>query len=313
MNPKSINNIVLYCCTFSRDLVRAIRLVKSVEKHNVAKIPFYISVPENEVSLFQEKLKLFDVVVFDEKEILRSNPKLDITKLYEVSGSIRQQVIKSEFWRLGKSENYLVLDADCVFIRDFNTTDFIAKNDIPYSIIHEGRDLLQVTRKFGPKRTRDYFIEDREPIKSTFNRKGVTYDFGYAPFLWSAKVWKSFDENYLTQKNKNFLDAILYCGSEFTWYGESLIAYQAIPIYPREQLFRHYHYENQLWIDNLLGYTNKILAKDYLGIVYQSNWQVWKHFGANKKSYFSLTWRIIKRFIKILIFKIKIVINFIFY
>ena len=81
------------------------------------------------------------VLIFGEKEILRANPKLDMKKLYEVPGSIRQQVIKSEFWRLEKAKNYLVLDADCIFIRTFYQSDFIAKNDIPYSIVHKGRDL----------------------------------------------------------------------------------------------------------------------------------------------------------------------------
>ena len=277
------------------------------------KISFYISVPDNEVNLFKNKLKKFDVLIFNEREILYANPKLDIKRLYQVPGSIRQQVIKSEFWRLEKAKNYLVLDADCVFIRDFYRSDFIAKNDIPYSIVHEGRDLLQTTNKFGPKKTKDYFLEDREPVKSSLNRKGVTYDYGYAPFLWSSKVWRSFDENFLTPKNQNFLDAILHCGSEFTWYGESLIAYQVIPIYPREQLFRHYHYENQYWIDRTLGYTEKNLSNDYLGVVYQSNWQIWKHYGDKKKSLASLIWRLLIRYFKKLVFKIKIIINVIIF
>jgi len=309
----NLPNFVLYCCTFSRDLLRTVRMAESVTKHNKSKIPFYISVPDDEVRLFQEKLKGIPVTIFGEQEIFRVNPKLDIKKLYEVPGGIRQQVIKSEFWRLGKSENYLVLDADCVFIRDFDESDFIAKDKIPYSVIHEGRDLLQATNQFGPERTRAHFLADREPIKAAIGRHGITYDYGYAPFLWSAKVWKSFDENYLTPKNLNLLDAILYCGSEFTWYGESLVNYQAIPIYPREQLFRHYHYENQLWIDRALGYTEKKLAKDYMGVVYQSNWQIWKHYGGKKKSVISLTWRFIRRGLQILIFKIKIIINLLFH
>ena len=103
------------------------------------------------------------------------------------------------------------------------------------------------------------------------------------------------------------------CGSEFTWYGESLIAYQAIPVYPREQLFRHYHYENQYWIDRALGYTEKNLSNNYLGIVYQSNWQIWKHYGKKRKPFASLLWRLLKRQLKKLVFKIKIIINLIIY
>jgi len=197
-------NIVLYCCTFRKDLKRTIKLAESIRKHNTTKIPFYISVPTEDVDLFNEYLKSFDIIIFDERDIFKANPKLPIQKLYEIRGGLRQQVIKSEFWRLGISENYLVLDSDCIFIRDFDEGDFIAKDDVPYSVIHEGREVLQATERFGPKKIRQHFLADREPIKAALGRTGVTYDFGYAPFLWSSKVWKSLDIQYLTPNGMNF-------------------------------------------------------------------------------------------------------------
>ena len=151
MTNQPVRNLVLYSCTFRKDLKRTVKLAQSIQKHNRTNIPFYVSVPEEDVSLFEEHLFAFDVTVFNEKEIFEKNPKLDIAKLYQVRGGLRQQVIKSEFWRLGHSENYLVLDADCVFIRNFDERDFIVKDDIPYSIVHEGRDVLQATDRFGPK------------------------------------------------------------------------------------------------------------------------------------------------------------------
>ena len=299
-------NLVLYCCTFRKDLKRAVKLAESIRKHNKAHIPFYISVPAADVDLFKTHLAGFDVLIFDEKDIFKANPKLDAQKLYSIRGGLRQQVIKSEFWRLGISENYLVLDSDCIFIRDFDETDFIALGDTPYSVIHEGRDVLQATERFGPKKIRQHFLTDREPIKQALGRTGVTYDFGYAPFLWSRKVWESLDTFYLTPNGMNFLDAVLLCGSEFTWYGESLIHFRAIPIFPREQLFKHYHYEHQLWADQILGYKEKVLAYDYLGVVYQSNWESWGDFGPSNKSVLSRLWRSIKRLIKKAWFKIKL-------
>ncbi|MBU3560671.1 DUF6492 family protein [Polynucleobacter hallstattensis] len=299
-------NFVLYCCTFRKDLLRTVKLAESICKHNKNKIPFYISVPADDVELFKEYLKEFNAIIFDEKDIFVANPKLDIQKLYSIRGGLRQQVIKSEFWRLGISKNYLVLDSDCIFIRDFDESDFIVRDDVPYSIIHEGRDLLQATERFGPKKIRQHFLADREPIKAALNRTGVTYDFGYAPFLWSGKVWESLDTNYLTPNGMNFLDAVLLCGSEFTWYGESLINFRAIPIYPREQLFKHYHYEHQLWADQVLGYKEKLLAYDYLGVVYQSNWESWGDFGPSTKSITSRVWRTVKRALKKMKFKLSL-------
>lgn len=305
-----MNNIVLYSCTFRKDLKRTVKLAESIRKHNKSNIPFYISVPPEDVELFKEHLQGFDVIIFDERDIFKMNPKLDIDTLYSIRGGLRQQVIKSEFWRLGIAENYLVLDSDCIFIRDFDERDFLFQDDIPYSVIHEGRDVLQATERFGPKKIRQHFLADREPIKAALGRKGVTYDFGYAPFLWSKKVWQSLDTHYLTPNGMNFLDAVLLCGSEFTWYGESLIHFRAIPIYPREQLFKHYHYEHQLWADQVLGYRENILAHDYLGVVYQSNWESWGDFGPSSKSVPSLVWRSIKRVLKKVQFKLSLLLGF---
>jgi hypothetical protein len=304
-------NIVLYCCTFHKDLKRTVKLAQSIQKHNKGNIPFYISVPAEDIDLFKEYLKDFEVIIFDEKDIFKANPKLDIQKLYDIRGGLRQQVIKSEFWRLDISENYLVLDSDCIFIRDFDESDFIVSGDVPYSVIHEGRDVLQATERFGPKKIRQHFLADREPIKAALGRKGITYDFGYAPFLWSRKVWASLDQNYLTPNNMNFLDAVLLCGSEFTWYGESLINFRAIPIYPREQLFMHYHYEHQLWTHQVLGYKEELLAHDYLGVVYQSNWESWGDYGPSNKSILSRVWRTIKRVLKKAQFKLSLLLGFV--
>ena len=305
-----MNNIVLYSCTFRKDLKRTVKLAESIRKHNKSNIPFYISVPPEDVELFKEHLQGFDVIIFDERDIFKMNSKLDIDTLYSIRGGLRQQVIKSEFWRLGIAENYLVLDSDCIFIRDFDERDFLFQDDIPYSVIHEGRDVLQATERFGPKKIRQHFLADREPIKAALGRKGVTYDFGYAPFLWSKKVWQSLDTHYLTPNGMNFLDAVLLCGSELTGYGESLIHFRAIPIYPREQLFKHYHYEHQLWADQVLGYRENILAHDYLGVVYQSNWESWGDFGPSSKSVPSLVWRSIKRVLKKVQFKLSLLLGF---
>lgn len=304
--------IVLYSCTFSKDLNRTLRMIESIRKHNKEKIPLYISVPEDEVDLFKKHIPSGFATVFSELDILKKNVKIDLDKIYSIRGGLRQQVIKSEFWRLGISDNYLVIDADCIFLRDFYIADFIVQDEIPYSIIHEGKDVLISTDRFGPRKNRQNFLNDRNPIQSALGRSGITYDYGYAPFLWNKKVWESFDKNYLSPNNMSFLDAVLKVGSEFTWYGESLMKYQAIPIFPREQLFRHYHYEHQMWLDLATGYTEQYISKSSLGVVYQSNWQTGEDFGKIKKNILSRTLRICKRQLKKYKFKLNIIINTLF-
>lgn len=287
-------------------------MIESIRKHNKEKIPLYISVPEDEVDLFKKHIPTSIATVFSELDILKKNMKIDLDKIYSIRGGLRQQVIKSEFWRLGISDNYLVIDADCIFLKDFYTADFIVKDEIPYSVIHEGKDVLISTDRFGPNKNRQNFLNDRNPIQTALGRSGITYDYGYAPFLWNKKVWESFDNHYLSPNNMSFLDAVLKVGSEFTWYGESLMKYQAIPIFPREELFKHYHYEHQMWLDLAAGYTEQYISKSFLGVVYQSNWQTWEDFGESKKNILSRTLRKCKRQFKKYKFKLNIIINTLF-
>ncbi len=279
--------------------------MKSIESYNTDSIPVYISVPSKDMELFRQELQGFNYTLINEEDILKKNPRIDMPLLYQKRGWIQQQIIKSEFWRLDISDNYLVMDSDCVFLRAFGLDDFMAEDNTPYSIINEGKEVLQSTERFGPSYARAGFIKDRAPIRDMLGRKGIIYDYGYAPFLWSRRVWESLDEQYLKPKGISFLDAVLSCDSEFTWYGESLIKYRAIPIYPRNELFKHYHYEHQYWADKSLGYTEEILKKDYLGVVYQSNWQSWEDFGISKKKLASRALKAFKRIAKYLLFKIK--------
>ena len=77
MTNQPVRTLVLYSCTFRKDLKRTVKLAQSIQKHNRTNIPFYVSVPEEDVSLFKECLSALDVTVFNEKEIFEKNPKLD--------------------------------------------------------------------------------------------------------------------------------------------------------------------------------------------------------------------------------------------
>lgn len=297
---------VLYCCSYSKDLQRLKRLLESLQKHNVENLPIFISAPAKDLDLFSSELQDYVYTLINEEDILKKNELISFDKLYSQKGWIQQQVIKSEFWRLETSDNYLVMDSDCVFLKDFGLSDFMAEDNVPYSIINEGREILQSTELFGPNHARNNYLKDRAPIAKRMGRQGVIYDYGYAPFIWSKKVWQSLEENFLKPNDISILDAILECSSEFTWYGESLLKYRAIPLYPRNELFKHYHYEHQLWADNALGYTPEIIKKDYLGIVFQSNWETWQDFGIPEKNFKSRLLKSLKRLIKYLIFKLKI-------
>jgi len=119
--------ITLYCKSYRKDLKRVVRLTESIARFNVEQIPFYLSVPGTDLALFREHLTNQSVEIIDDDLILSHNVSIDKQKLHSLPGSISQQIVKSEFWRLGIADTYLCLDSDAVFIRPFSRDEFLWK------------------------------------------------------------------------------------------------------------------------------------------------------------------------------------------
>ena len=137
--------IVLYCKSYRKDFLRLKKLLQSITQYNADGITFYISTPED------QKQEMLDVLggaggyqwVSDES-IVASNPRVSTGIEKTRSGGLSQQTIKSEFWRLGLAENYVCLDSDCIFIKDFYASDFMAGDGNPYTVIYQNKEYFQL-------------------------------------------------------------------------------------------------------------------------------------------------------------------------
>jgi hypothetical protein len=188
-------------------------------------------------------------------------------------GAVAQQVVKSQFWRLGLADAYVCLDSDAVFIRPFSSIDFLAPDGYPYTVLDEAHDLMEGAMKHGRFRIVDDFVREAASMQQKFGRKGRRYSFGPFPLVWHRKVWESLDSNYLQPRGMSFADAIAQTPIESRWYGESILAYHAIPLHPCQALFKVYHYAWQLDQDRRGGITQEHLATLYCGVIYQSAWE----------------------------------------
>lgn len=260
-----MEKIVLYTKSYSGDLERLKICIESIKQFNEDNIPYYISVPSNEIEYFKNNIDCSYVNLISDDDIYPTTSQNWNT----------QQVIKASFWKLNLTENYVCLDSDGYFIKPFKVSDFMFDDNIPYTVIHEQKELFSWTVNksqilgFDPKES---YIRDRQVIMDIFDRKGKYYDFGPVPSIWSSKVWKSLEDNYSTPNNLTFGDLINYCPSEFSWYGESLLNFQAIPIYPVEPLFKVFHYAQQAIEYKQNNITEQMIAQNYFGIILQSNW-----------------------------------------
>ncbi len=261
-----MNSIVLYCKSYRGDANRAKVLLESVVRHNRDNIPFYISVPRGDVEVFRQTLGTTGYTLVEDESFYdhRSGESWHT-----------QQIVKSSFWKTGVCHNYVMIDSDSYFIRPFFVTDFIVEDTTPYTVMHEQKDLFawscnkEALLGFNPYNS---FVADRAKVMNVFGRKGRCYDFGPGPIVWSATVWRSLEENYLVPNSLTLASLIKEVPSEFSWYGEYLLASRAIEIWPVEPLFKFFHYSRQYEEFKSLNYQEKDFAQNYLGVVMQSNW-----------------------------------------
>jgi hypothetical protein len=290
-----MRKLTLYCKSFSRDILRAQRLAESVDRYNHDALPFYISVPSVDLSLFQEKIGHTAAILIADELILATNPAHDLAKINQLPGGLSQQIIKSEFWRLRHSECYVCLDSDCEFIRDFFESDFVAPDGSPYTVMNEAKELLEFCDRHHYPKVRDNFFREAADIQQLFERFGKAYSFGM-PAVWSAQVWQALEREMLVPQGISLADLVVRYPHELRLYGETLLKYRPVLLVPCDYLFKIYFYEQQYDFERKLGYSDKFLALNWIGVLKQSNWDG-KHHGV-RKSIASRTWKNIKRLIR---------------
>ncbi len=282
-----MTSLVLYCKSYITDLRRVVRLAQSVQAFNTQALKFYVSVPEQEVPLFREHLLHLNVEVLSDEEILRASPRIDMLQARDLPGHLAQQVVKSEFWRLGLSDAYLCLDSDSLFIRPFGVHDYISGDGTPYFVMSEAQGFLESALAKGKPLVVENFLREARLVQDFFGRSGKAYSFGPMPIVWHADVWRSLDRQFLLPRGMSFMDAIQQAPLESRWYGEALLRFKAVDMLPVEPFFKVYHYAWQLDEDRRKGMGVDQLALLYSGVIYQSSWERemdWPSEGGNRLS-----------------------------
>jgi hypothetical protein len=288
----------LYCKSYGRDFLRLKRLLASILEFNCDQLPVYISTASAERQLLEATLGTQGYTWISDEQIIASNPRVPADVQGRKSAYINQGIIKAEFWRLGLADNYLCIDADSKFLRNFYERDFIAADGEPYTVMHENKELWQMAVNRGQQRVLADFRKEVGAMQQIFQRQGPDYSFMPSPFLWSAKVWASLDKQFLEPRGQTLWDVVDRGLGEYHWYGEALLAYQAIPLRPVEPYFRVYHYDWQYFILRRQGETEAKVASNYTGIIYQSNWDYGMDMGVPEKSLLSRFLRRIKQQIR---------------
>lgn len=290
-----MKDIVLYCKSYRKDFLRLKRLLSSIEEFNVDKIVFYISTPADDRDLLFQIVGEHGYEWVSDESIIAENKLAPTGVERNKSGSLVQQVVKSEFWRLGLCVNYVCLDSDCIFIKPFFKADFLASDGHPYTVIYQNKEYFQLALDRGFGKAPLQLKAEGDRVKAFFARQGPNYYCPCPPFIWSSVVWKSLDDFLLKPRGLTFWDVCTPDHPETLLYLEALLNFKAIPLYPIEQLFRIYYYDWHYFLLRRIGEQPSKLVENYLGVIYQSSWDLGLDYGGSQKSALSKALKKLKR------------------
>jgi hypothetical protein len=260
--------LVFMLKTYSADLLYAVKLVASYRKYNSDHIPLFIVVPENDLALF-EHFEGEDIQLIAEESVTDCLVNDDSVRGI-APGYINQEIIKLAFWEMDLCDNYLCLDSDAEFIRDFFFCDFMYDLNTPFTILIEDNELV-----VDPEFYKVHWVGREKLLKEIKKELGLEDQrmlTCHNMAIFSTKVLKTFKEKYLLARGYTYVDAMKISPYEFSWYNFWLQKDKAIPIEFREPLFKMIYSKNQHLEYLRKNITVKDISRGYLGIVMNSNY-----------------------------------------
>jgi hypothetical protein len=254
--------------TYVGDFKEASALVESFNKHNVEKLPLDIVVPESEINIFQ----IFSsdtVTVLSEELIPATFTEVAIEGIRP--GYINQEIVKLSFFRLRRTENYMCLDSDALFIRDFQIGDFIRQDGTPFTVLIEDRELMS-----DPGYRDEHWVARESQLLKIRSYLGVPQGMNLLTChgfqILQHSVLSAFEREILQAKQIDFLDLLKISPYEFSWYNYFLqVSNFTLAI--REPYFRVIHSGTQFAFERLSGHNTADWSNGYLGLVLNSNFQ----------------------------------------
>ena len=276
-----MHKFVLFCKSYIGDKQQVRVLIKSYVEHNKDKIPFYISVPRNDLSAFKEIVSGTTIKLIADEDVTSEL----ISEAINSSGVgyINQEIVKLTFWKTEIAENYFCIDSDAYFIRDFYIHDFMYDSDTPYSILVEDKELCTCPLYYSKYwHGREKVLKEIKEWIGLSERRTLTCH-GNATF--SSKILISFEKDFMIPNGLTYSDILKFHPYEFSWYNFWLQKSLVVPIIQIEPLFKVFHMKEHYLQYVKQGITERDIARAYIGIVLNSGWVRYLSFKSIFKTY----------------------------
>ena len=263
-----MHKLSLFCKTYSGDIERFNVMIKSFNKFNQDNLTLYVSVPKDDLNLFQ-KYKNENIEIISDESYAQSYFSNESYFNLPI-GYVNQEICKLCFWETNFAKNYLCIDSDLEFIRDFYFSDFMADNDIPYTILVQDKDLSI------EKHYQAFWKWRQNLIQRIYNEIGLDdrrLRTCHGNTVLNTKVLKSLKEDFMNKKGYSYKDLIKISPYEFTWYNVWLQKSKLIPEMAVEPFFKTFHMRLDYTFSRLKMISIEDLKQAYIGIIMNGNWE----------------------------------------
>jgi hypothetical protein len=262
-----MKDIALFVKSYRPDLALVHRLLNSISRHNRDRIGVFISVPVDDVVGFQNLSRRFtDVSVLADDHF--RIPQVDQKIWGFAPGYITQQLVKLSAQRLSEARNYLILDSDTYFIRDFEAKDFIAPDGTGLTVLAEDKDLVAdpAYAPFAERRAMKIdLIADRLGVptlsRTTCHNNTVFQDSVLHDF-----------HDWCRSEGLSLLDLMTIAPVEFTWYNFFLVKHCPERLVRIEPFIRMMHTRSEYRRLVAAGFSHESFRRSYLGVCLNSGW-----------------------------------------
>ncbi len=264
-----MKNIAFFCKTYINDIDSIDRLVSSFNAFNADNIDLYLSVPESDFDLFKQFEKFPNIkVITDEsyaKNYFVNSPIWNLK-----SGYINQEICKLAFAETQLCENYLCLDSDVQFIRNFYISDFMYNENTPYTVLVMDKELSSESYY------KNFWKFRSENIKKIYDFVGLDdrrYRSSHGMVIINSKVMKSFREDFMQPQDLTYKNLMEISPLEFTWYNVWFQKCKLVDEVTVEPFFKTFHSRIEYLISRFKNNRLENYAKSYVGIVLNGNWK----------------------------------------
>ena len=243
-------------------------MIESFNKYNVDGLSLVLSVPESEFDMFNCFKSNTIEIITDESY---AGKYFTTERLHNLPiGYVNQEICKLAFWETKITKNYLCLDSDLLFIRDFHESDFMADKNTPFTILVMDKDLAI------EKHYHNFWLWRQDFIGKIYKQIGLNdrrYRTCHGMQVLNATVLKSLKDDFMKSHKYSYADLIAIAPYEFTWYNAWFQKCGLVREVAVEPFFKTFHMRIEYTLSRLRGLDLKDYAYSYVGIILNGNWK----------------------------------------